>query len=249
MGNLHRGHIRLVERAREMNTAVVASVFVNPMQFGPHEDFDKYPRTLEADAEKLAAAGCAVLFAPTVEEMYPRGQDHHTVVTVPDLTDILCGQFRPGHFAGVATVVAKLFGQVQPDVAVFGEKDYQQLLVIQRMARDLALPVEVVGEPTVREPDGLALSSRNQYLKPEERERASALHATLAWAVDELHAGKDTHSLESAGIERLKDAGFRPDYFAVRAADDLGPPRDDAPRRILAAAWLGSARLIDNLPA
>ena len=248
MGNLHRGHVRLIERAREMNTAVVASVFVNPLQFGPHEDFDKYPRTLEADAEKLAAAGCAVMFAPSVEEMYPGGQTHHTVVTVPELSDILCGQFRPGHFTGVATVVAKLFGQVLPDVAVFGEKDYQQLLVIRRMARDLALPVEVIGEPTVREADGLALSSRNQYLKPDERERAPALHATLDWAVAELRGGKAVSSVESACVERLKDAGFRPDYVAVRDADDLGPPRDDASRRVFAAAWLGGARLIDNLP-
>jgi len=252
MGNLHRGHIRLIERGRELADAVVASVFVNPLQFGPSEDFEMYPRTLAVDAAALEAAGCALLFAPSVDEMYPPsgtgGREQHTQVSVPGLSDILCGQFRPGHFAGVATVVAKLFGQVLPDVALFGEKDYQQLLVIRRMARDLALPIEVVGVPTVREPDGLALSSRNQYLTPSERERAPALHATLEWAADELRAGRAAREIESACVERLKDAGFRLDYVSVRAADDLGPPRDSAPRRVLAAAWLGGARLIDNLP-
>lgn len=252
MGNLHRGHVRLVERAGELADHAVASIFVNPLQFGPNEDFEKYPRTLAADAAKLAAAGCALLFAPSVDEMYPGGREHHVTVTVPGLSDILCGQFRPGHFTGVATVVAKLFGQVLPDVALFGEKDYQQLVVVRRMAHDLGLPVQVLGEPTVREPDGLALSSRNQYLKPDERIRAPMIHETLSWAVNELRADaatrKDARSVESACMERLKDAGLKPDYVSVRSADDLGPPSEGASLRVLTAAWLGGARLIDNLP-
>jgi len=248
MGNLHAGHVALIARARELSDKVVASVFVNPLQFAPNEDFDAYPRTLDADAAKLKLAHCDLLFAPSVAEMYPGGRDEHTAVTVPGLSDILCGAHRPGHFTGVATVVAKLFGQVQPDTAVFGEKDYQQLKIIERMVRDFALPVRVVGLPTIREDDGLALSSRNQYLSPEERAIAPVLHATLTWAAAQFGQGREPPEVEGAALERLKDAGFKPDYVSVRSADDLGPPIDGAPKRVFAAAWLGAARLIDNVP-
>jgi pantoate--beta-alanine ligase len=247
MGNLHAGHIHLIAEARARAPRVVASVFVNPLQFGPSEDFDKYPRTLAADAERLAAADCDLLFAPAVEEMYPGGREAHTVVTVPALSDILCGAFRPGHFAGVATVVAKLFGLVQPDVALFGEKDFQQLLVIRRMSADLGLPVEIVGIPTVREADGLAMSSRNQYLGAEERSRAALIYKVLQEAARALGEGARAEDVEARGLATLSNAGFRPDYLAVRAASDLGPPRAGEPRVVLVAAWLGKARLIDNL--
>ena len=252
MGNLHAGHIALIARARELSDKVVASIFVNPLQFAPDEDFDKYPRTLDADSAKLKLALCDLLFAPSVAEMYPSsgggGRDHHTLVTVPGISDTLCGAHRPGHFTGVATVVAKLFGQVQPDSAVFGEKDYQQLKIIERMVRDFALPVRVVGLPTIREDDGLALSSRNQYLTPGDRAVAPLLHATLSWAAEQFRQGREMPEVEGAALERLKDAGFKPDYVSLRSADDLGPPIDGAPKRVLAAAWLGAARLIDNVP-
>jgi pantoate--beta-alanine ligase len=252
MGNLHAGHAALVRRARTASHRVVASVFVNPLQFGPSEDFERYPRTLAADAAILGKERCDLLFAPDLEEMYPGMGDgeraQHTTVTVPGLSDILCGAHRPGHFSGVATVVAKLFGQVQPDLAVFGEKDYQQLLVIRRVVRDLALPIEVIGEPTVREADGLALSSRNQYLTAEQRAQAAALHATLAWAVEQLRGGREVMEVEGSAMARLEDAGFKPEYCQVRDAGTLAEPEAGRPRRVLAAAWLGKARLIDNLP-
>jgi len=248
MGNLHAGHAQLVRRAREHAERVVASVFVNPLQFAPDEDFEHYPRTLPADAATLAAHGADLLFAPGVAEMYPGDRAHHAAVTVPGLSDVLCGAFRPGHFAGVATVVAKLFGQVQPDLAVFGEKDFQQLLVIRRMVRDLALPIEVIGEPTVREADGLALSSRNQYLTVEQRQVAATLFATLSWAGEQLQAGRELMEVEGSAVARLEDAGFKPDYCQVRDAETLGQPAPGRARRVLAAAWLGKARLIDNLP-
>ena len=247
MGNLHAGHVALIARARELSDKVVASVFVNPMQFGPNEDYSKYPRTLDSDAAKLKLANCDLLFAPSADEMYPRGRDEHTTVTVPGMSDILCGAHRPGHFTGVATVVAKLFGQVQPDTAVFGEKDYQQLKIIERMARDFALPVQVVGLATVREDDGLALSSRNQYLTPGDRAVAPLLHATLTWAAEQFRQGRAAPEVEGAAVERLRDAGFKPDYVSLRSSDDLGPPIEGAPRRVFAAAWLGAARLIDNV--
>ena len=247
MGNLHAGHIALIARARELSDRVVASIFVNPLQFAPNEDFEAYPRTLDTDSAKLALAGCDLLFAPSVSEMYPNGRDQHTAVTVPGISDILCGAHRPGHFTGVATVVAKLLGQVQPDTAVFGEKDYQQLKIIERMVRDFALPITVVGLATVREDDGLALSSRNQYLTPGDRAVAPLLHATLTWAAEQFRQGREMPEVEGAALERLKDAGFKPDYVSLRSADDLGPPIDGAPKRVLAAAWLGAARLIDNV--
>jgi pantoate--beta-alanine ligase len=248
MGNLHGGHITLLAAARHHADHVVASVFVNPLQFGPSEDFNRYPRSLAEDQLLLAEARCDVLFAPSVAEIYPDG-DQPTRVHVHGLADTLCGQFRPGHFDGVATVVAKLFGIVAPDVAVFGEKDYQQLLVIRRMTADLALPVEIVGAPTARAADGLALSSRNRYLSAEERTRAPVMHQALSEAVAAIDAGAaDYRALERRGSTMLERAGMRVDYFAVRDAADLSEPHAaSAELAVLAAAWLGRARLIDNL--
>jgi len=249
MGNLHRGHIHLVERARELAPRVVASIFVNPTQFGPNEDFAGYPRTLDDDSRQLTAAGLDLLFAPDVAEMYPRPLEHMTQVTVPELSGILCGASRPIHFRGVATVVSKLFNMVQPDVALFGEKDWQQLVVIRRLVTDLDFPIEIVGVPTVREADGLAMSSRNGYLTAEERAIAPALYATLVASAERLRAGeRDFALLATEAKARLAAAGFRPDYFEIRRAHDLQPPTaEDADLRIFAAAWLGRARLIDNL--
>ena len=249
MGNLHRGHLHLVERARELAPRTVASIFVNPTQFGPNEDFAGYPRTLDDDSRQLAAVGLDLLFAPGVAEMYPRPLDEMTQVTVPELSGILCGASRPIHFRGVATVVSKLFNMAQPDVALFGEKDWQQLMVIRRLAADLDFPVQIVGVPTVREADGLALSSRNGYLTAEERAIAPVLYATLTASAERLRAGeRDCERLTSEAKARLAAAGFRPDYFEIRRARDLRPPADgDTDLRILAAAWLGRARLIDNL--
>ncbi|TCO82073.1 pantothenate synthetase [Plasticicumulans lactativorans] len=250
MGNLHAGHIRLVERARELAPRTIASVFVNPMQFGPSEDFAAYPRTLDADRTRLAAAQLDVLFAPAVTEVYPRGLDGMTQVAVPHITDTLCGQSRPGHFTGVTTVVAKLFNMVQPDIALFGEKDWQQLQVIRRMADDLDMPIDIVGVPTVREADGLAMSSRNGYLSAAERALAPTLYAVLSAAAERLRAGeRNFAAVETAAAETLDEAGLRPDYVQVRRADDLAAPgASDRHLRILAAAWLGRARLIDNCP-
>lgn len=248
MGNLHAGHHALVDHARRIAARVVASVFVNPTQFGPSEDFARYPRTLEADAAGLAERGCDLLFAPPVEEMYPRGLNGLVQVRVPGLEDILCGAFRPGHFAGVATVVARLLGIVQPDRAVFGAKDWQQLQVVRRVVDELALPVEIEAGTTVREPDGLAMSSRNQYLEPAQRQTAARLYAVLSGVRDALRGGGDPHAAEARALSDLRAAGFRPDYVAVRAADDLAAPLVAGARRIvLAAAWLGRTRLIDNL--
>ncbi len=248
MGNLHRGHIHLVEQARELAPRTVASIFVNPLQFGPSEDFAAYPRTLEADSRQLATAGLDLLFAPSVAEVYPRPLETMTQVTVPDLPTVLCGASRPGHFTGVTTVVSKLFNMAQPDIAVFGEKDWQQLVIIRRMVTDLDLPVEIVGVPTVREADGLALSSRNGYLSAEERAIAPTLYATLRTTAERLRAGKqDYPALEVEAKATLASAGFRPDYFEIRRSEDLQRPlASDCELRIFAAAWLGRARLIDN---
>ena len=250
MGNLHRGHIHLVECARELAPRTVASIFVNPMQFGPSEDFAAYPRTLDADSRQLEAAGLNLLFAPGVTEVYPRPLEQMTQVTVPELPTVLCGASRPTHFSGVTTVVSKLFNMVQPDIAVFGEKDWQQLVIIRRMATDLDMPVAIVGVPTVREPDGLALSSRNGYLSAEERAIAPTLYATLRATAERLRAGeRDFAALEAEAKAQLASAGFRPDYFEIRRPADLQRPNlEDAELRIFAAAWLGRARLIDNWP-
>ncbi len=248
MGNLHEGHLRLVDVGRARADRVVVSVFVNPFQFGPGEDYDRYPRTLEQDRARLTDRGADLLFAPAVAEIYPRPLAESTYVEVPGITETLCGASRPGHFRGVATVVAKLFNLVRPDVAVFGEKDYQQLQVIRRLTADLNFPVEIVGVPVVRESDGLAMSSRNGYLTPEERARAPALYRTLCEARDAIAAGEtDFAALCRRQRERLCRAGFRPDYFEIRRADLGEAAPGDRPLVILAAAWLGRTRLIDNL--
>jgi pantoate--beta-alanine ligase len=249
MGNLHAGHVSLIEAARRHGDHFVASIFVNPMQFGPNEDFAHYPRTPKNDERMLATAGCDLMFMPDVAEIYPNGSERGTRVDVPGLSTILCGEFRPGHFEGVATVVAKLFNIVEPDVAVFGEKDYQQLTIIRRMAQDLCLPVQIVGAPTVRDADGLAMSSRNQYLKPDERKLAPRIHETLQQAAERLRGGDaDYAAMERAAIERLQAAGFKPDYFSVREALSLDVPAKDARNLVvLTAARLGKARLIDNV--
>jgi pantoate--beta-alanine ligase len=251
MGNLHAGHLSLLAAARYRADRVIASVFVNPIQFGPNEDFARYPRTPEEDARVLTEAHCDLLFAPSVLEIYPDGGSQATLVSVRGLSEILCGQVRPGHFDGVATVVAKLFGIVAPDVAIFGEKDYQQFLLIRRMTLDLALPVEVLAAPTVRASDGLALSSRNRYLSPEERARAPAIYQSLRAAVAAIDAGgRDYADIELEGREALVAAGMRPDYFSIRNAADLAEPVPAAPDLIvLAAARLGRSRLIYNLRA
>ncbi|MGH8201938.1 MAG: pantoate--beta-alanine ligase [Steroidobacteraceae bacterium] len=249
MGNLHPGHVSLIEMARRHGDRFIASIFVNPMQFGPNEDFAHYPRTPTQDAGMLADAGCDLMFMPDVVEIYPNGSERATRVEVPGLSSILDGEFRPGHFEGVATIVAKLFHIVEPDVAVFGEKDFQQLTVIRRMVVDLCMPITIIAAPTVRDPDGLAMSSRNQYLTDEERSRAPVIHQTLLAAVERLHAGeRDFAAIERAGIETLERSGFRPDYFSVRRADDLSAPDASTPHLVvLVAARLGRARLIDNL--
>jgi pantoate--beta-alanine ligase len=249
MGNLHAGHISLLERARQLADRTVVSIFVNPIQFGKGEDYARYPSTLDADREKLAAAGLDLLFAPNLDALYPGGIEEDTRVTVPGLSNILCGQYRPGHFSGVATVVTKLFINVQPDIALFGEKDYQQVLVIKRMTHDLLMPVEILGMPIVREANGLAMSSRNEYLKPDERERASQIFANLNEAAAKLQRqNQSLIAIETAAMAALAAAGFRPEYFSVRRAEDLTAPKaGDMSLQILAAAWLGSARLIDNV--
>lgn len=248
MGNLHAGHLKLVEEARARAARVVVSLFVNPLQFGPGEDYQSYPRTLASDAAKLQTAKADLLFVPSVEEMYPDGGEQVTRVEVPELSAILDGTFRPGHFAGVAIVVLKLFNIVQPNVALFGEKDYQQLMVVRRLVADLSLPVEIIGVPTVREPDGLAMSSRNQYLTPEERKLAPLLYRTLVEIAAELRAGRrDYGHLQTEAMRKLS-AHTRPDYVSVRNAQTLWEPNADTRHFvILAAAWLGKARLIDNI--
>lgn len=249
MGNLHEGHITLLRKAREMATRSVVSIFVNPIQFGRGEDYARYPSTLDADKEKLEGAGLDLLFAPNLDELYPGGIEEDTRVSVPGLSNILCGQFRPGHFSGVATVVTKLLLNVQPDIALFGEKDYQQLLVIQRMVRDLLMPVRVLGQPIVREADGLAMSSRNAYLNADERKLAPMIFQSLNQAADKLRAARQSViAIETAGMADLAAAGFRPEYLSVRRASDLSPPqRGDTSLQVLVAAWLGGARLIDNI--
>lgn len=250
MGNLHAGHLSLVDKARGLAECVVASIFVNPLQFGPREDFDKYPRTLEADCALLGKAGVDVVFAPGVGDMYPGGFPPATRVSVEGpLTEILCGPFRPGHFTGVATVVNILFNLVSPEVAVFGEKDWQQLAVIRRMVADLGQSIRVVGAPTLRDPDGVAMSSRNQYLSAEDRKRAPKLVETLQWVGEQLVSGRrDFAVLSNEAQARLVKAGFNPQYVEVRGADLAPPEQAGAELVVLAAAYMGTTRLIDNLP-
>ncbi|MDZ5604400.1 pantoate--beta-alanine ligase [Pseudomonas sp. RP23018S] len=249
MGNLHSGHAALVTKAAQRADFVVASIFVNPLQFGVNEDLANYPRTLAADQTRLLEAGCNLLFAPTVDEMYPDGTAAQTRVSVLQLSEGLCGASRPGHFEGVATVVNKLFNMVQPDLAVFGEKDYQQLAVIRAMVRDLNMPIQVFGEPTVRAEDGLALSSRNGYLTADERAVAPVVYRTLTQLADGLRRGRrDYPALLAEGKAQLQAAGLRTDYLEVRHAVSLQPAQiDDRDLVILLAAYLGSTRLIDNL--
>jgi pantoate--beta-alanine ligase len=248
MGNLHAGHLALMQAARHHAHAVVASIYVNRLQFCPHEDFDAYPRTPAEDQTALRAAGVELLFMPDETQMYPRGLAAQTIVEVPQLSDILCGAFHPGHFRGVTTVVNRLFNLVQPDVALFGQKDYQQLLLIRLMAADLGLPVKIVGYDTVREDDGLALSSRNRYLSPAEREHAPRLYAALGALRDQLVAGASPAQAEAAARADLEQAGFRVDYVSVRRQADLALPAPGERALVaLVAAWLGRTRLIDNL--
>lgn len=247
MGNLHEGHISLIERARELADKVVASVFVNPTQFGPSEDYGAYPRALERDADFLMAAGTDVLFTPTIAAIYPFGETE-AWVDVPSLSGILCGAFRPGHFRGVATVVARLFNHVGPDLAVFGEKDYQQLLLIRRMTLDLGFPIEIIGAPTARDADGLALSSRNQYLSGEQRMVAGAIYAQLQAVVQAVQAGASAADASAAAAAELRRIGYAVDYVELRSASSLQLPQpDERELVVLAAARLGKARLIDNL--
>jgi pantoate--beta-alanine ligase len=248
MGALHDGHLSLVRRSLAATARTVVTLFVNPKQFGPNEDFARYPRGEARDANLLTDAGAHLLFAPGADEMYPPG--HATTVSIGLLGDILEGEFRPGFFVGVATVVTKLFLQALPDQAFFGEKDYQQLQVIKRLVRDLDIPVRIVGCPTVREADGLALSSRNAYLSPDERAIAPTLHGTIVQVAENVGRGAKPREQAAWGVAQLERAGFaRVDYLTVRDAESLAPV-DDASRpvRVLVAAWLGKTRLIDNVP-
>ena len=249
MGNLHEGHISLVRKASDAADIVVTSIFVNPMQFGANEDLDDYPRTLKDDQDKLAAAGNTLVFAPSTQEIYPDGLARQTKVLVPEVSEGHCGASRPGHFEGVATVVTMLFNMVQPDIAVFGEKDFQQLAVIRKLARDLMMPVQVVGAPTVREDDGLAKSSRNGYLSKEERAKAPTVFQTLTQTAEQLQQGRhDFSALEQEAQSALTTAGFRPDYFNIVNSRTLKPAtEDDRELTLLVAAFLGTTRLIDNL--
>ena len=249
MGNLHEGHLSLITTARTRADVVIASVFVNPAQFGPGEDYDAYPRTLERDQALLAGQGTDVLFAPAVAEVYPHGDTTRTSVEVTGITDRLCGASRPGHFRGVTTVVSKLFNMVQPDVAVFGQKDFQQLQVIRRMVEDLDFPIRIIGAPTKREASGLAMSSRNGYLDESEKQQAAAIYRTLCACAEDLRSGaRDFADLETQAVTGLADAGFRVDYFQICRQRDLEPAgKGDQELAILVAAWLGNTRLIDNL--
>ena len=254
MGNLHEGHITLLREAKKQTEFTVVSIFVNPTQFGPNEDFDNYPRTLPDDQEKLAAAGLDLLFAPSIDEMYPNGPEPASKVIVPELSSILCGRNRPIHFTGVATVVSKLFNMALPDKAFFGEKDFQQLTVIKTFTKELCFPVEVIGVPTVRESNGLAMSSRNGYLSEAEKNQAGKIYQLLNATADALTQPEFIISKETiedlcdkATIE-LADAGFEPDYFSICRRSDLMPAGSgDSELVILVAAKLGNARLIDNL--
>lgn len=249
MGNLHAGHIALVTAAKSKCDYVVSTIFVNPLQFGANEDLDSYPRTLEDDQLKLDLAGCDCLFAPAIEEIYDSGGEQQTLIHVPLLSDNHCGRSRPGHFDGVATVVTKLFNIVQPDYAFFGLKDYQQFLIIQKMAQDLAQPVTIVGIETTRAPSGLALSSRNNYLTAEQKENAAQIYQCLVDSADKIANGdSDFAALESSARSRLSKAGIQPDYFSICNAHNLQAASEhDREIVILAAAYVGPSRLIDNI--
>ncbi|TVP14358.1 pantoate--beta-alanine ligase [Shewanella sp. KCT] len=248
MGNLHQGHITLVTEALKRADHVVVSIFVNPMQFGQNEDLDAYPRTLAADQAALEAAGAELLFTPTPAIIYPKGMDKQTFVEVPGLSEELCGASRPGHFRGVTTIVCKLFNIVQPDVALFGKKDFQQLMVIKAMVEDLSLPIEIIGVDTIRESSGLAMSSRNGYLSEAQKQQAAQLKRTLDEMAEAIAQGQAIPNVVQHAQEQLHQAGFKPDYLSVRNAADLREVQDDDKQLvILAAAFMGSTRLIDNL--
>ncbi|QYJ85640.1 pantoate--beta-alanine ligase [Shewanella mesophila] len=248
MGNLHLGHITLVKEAAKHADHVVVSIFVNPMQFGANEDLDAYPRTLDADKAALVDAGVELLFTPTPEIIYPKGMDKQTFVEVPKISDELCGASRPGHFRGVATIVCKLFNIVQPDIALFGNKDFQQLMVIKTMVEDLSLPIEVIGVDTIREQTGLAMSSRNGYLSAAQKLQAATLKQTMDEMADAIRRGEAIPNVVQASEAKLMQAGFKPDYLAVRNANNLHEViEQDSALVILAAAYMGTTRLIDNL--
>ena len=249
MGNLHPGHMQLVEKAETLALKTIASIFVNPLQFGENEDLDSYPRTMERDQQLLELGNVDILFAPTREEIYPDEISNKEVIEFPGLSDVLCGVSRPGHFSGVAVVVKHLFEIVQPDVAVFGEKDYQQVLVIKKLVQEYKLPVEIVTVPTQREMDGLAMSSRNGYLSEQERQTAPALYKTLCHAREQVKARTvSLLEIEQQASEALTQAGFKIDYFSIRHSDDLSQPNEvENHLVILGAVWLGETRLIDNI--
>lgn len=250
MGNLHAGHLSLVEIAKQHATRIVVSIYVNPLQFSPDEDFASYPRTLAQDLEELQAAAVDLVFTPKTETIYPDGEQLCTFVEVPGLSHILEGQFRPGFFRGVATVVLKLFNMVQPDYAVFGEKDFQQLLVIRQMVNDLNLPIEIIGGAIKREADGLAMSSRNTYLSSSQREKSRLLSASLMVLRDQIMHGADLESARKSCVQTLENHGFVVDYVAVRETtglDNVSNNMKDSKLVILAAAWMGKTRLIDNI--
>lgn len=249
MGNLHDAHIELVKAAQQHCDLVVVSIFVNRLQFGLNEDWDKYPRTMEADMARLREVHCDFLFHPDESEIYPNGMDQQTRVVCPAMTDVLCGASRPGHFEGVTTVVTKLFNIVQPDKAVFGIKDFQQLAVVRRMVEDLCMPVEIIGAPVHREADGLAMSSRNSYITAQERPRVAVLNQSLNWVKDEIAGGRrDFQLLEEEAKQRIEQSGFRVDYFSICNSKDLQPAADDDSQiTILGAMYTSAARLIDNV--
>ena len=249
MGNLHAAHIALVQQAQLLCDVVVVSIFVNRLQFGLNEDWDRYPRTLKADSEKLAAVGCEYLFCPDEQEIYPNGMDAQTRVIVPSMADTLCGASRPGHFEGVTTVVSKLFNIVQPDKAIFGIKDYQQLAIIRRMAQDLCMPIDIIAGDIVREQDGLAMSSRNGFITEVERPRVNQLHTSLQWIAEQIVGGRrDFNALETVAAQQITAAGFKPDYLSVCDSLTLQPAADDDQKvTILGAMYTQSARLIDNV--
>ena len=249
MGNLHSGHLSLLDRAKDLADRTVVSIFVNPIQFGVGEDYDSYPSTIKEDLQKLEIAGVDTVFMPDLKELYPGGTEVDTRITVPEISDILCGEYRKGHFSGVATVVAKLLINSMPDYALFGEKDFQQVLVIRRMVVDMLLPVQIVSMPTCRETDGLAMSSRNRYLSRQERGKSPAIYSALQSAVQSLRNGALTvEEIEQKGVIYLTEMGMKVEYFSIRRQKDLLPVNSsDRDIVILTAVWLGSARLIDNL--
>ena len=249
MGNLHEGHLQLIRLAKRHADIVVATIFVNRLQFGLNEDWDQYPRTFASDCEKLEAESCDFLFSPDETEMYPNGMDGQTRVVSPTMTDVLCGASRPGHFEGVTTVVTKLLHIVEPDVAIFGLKDFQQLAIVKRMVADLCMAVEIIGAPVARDIDGLALSSRNAFITEQERPKVNQLYQSLYWVREEIESGeRDFRKLEIQAIERIQKAGFQVDYFSICHADNLElAVDDDKELAILGALFTTQARLIDNL--